>query len=311
MASSESTAADVHVTSETTPVPNGPGVPRRPLQPACNHAVITPSSLPAPPAQRQADAATVPPVRPRRPLRTTLPAARMRWLRAAGICVLPVLAACGTQPVVEPAVARPQWFCSTNQGERWDCVQSTDIATMTAVAARSPAAGAAAPADDATTPQQAPATATPRAPATPPAAAALPSTPGGGGAPEGSVPQPSTPQRAGETAGAPLADLLDGAPPPDAVPRPLPDEPRMRRIGDLPPDHWSIQVIAFANRAQLEAFAAEYDLYRHPAARIESNGAIRYVLLWDHYATRAEAEAALATLPPVIRALNPWLRTVG
>ena len=89
-----------------------------------------------------------------------------------------------------------------------------------------------------------------------------------------------------------------------------PDEPRMRRIGDLPPDYWSIQIIALANREQLEAFAAEYDLFRHPAARIESKGNVRYILLWDFYATRAEAAAAMETLPPAIKALGPWLRSV-
>lgn len=216
---------------------------------------------------------------------------KLRQVLATPLLAL-TLAACAGSPAAPGAAAAgpPQWHCdgdgNGDGNKAWNCVESTainaDAARTRVRSARPPmtyaaaAPGTAAAAPDAATDTRAAV-----------AASEL-------------LPEPTdvTPDSAASTA-APAADAT------------LPDEPRMRRIGDLPPEYWSIQIIAVAKREQLEAFAAEHDLFRHPAARIESKGSLRYILLWDFYATRAEAAAALATLPPTIKALGPWLRSVG
>lgn len=222
---------------------------------------------------------------------------RVRQLLATPLLALTLIACTGNPTAPDPATARPpQWHCDDDGSNGWNCVESTAISADTArtrVRSARPAASAAATASGVTA-------AAPDSEATASRQTAAAAT----------EPLPETTDTTANSAES--AAVSVAVAPAEAAPAAasLPDEPRMRRIGDLPPDYWAIQIIAVANREQLEAFAAEYDLFRHPAARIESKGSVRYILLWDFYATRAEAAAAMETLPPAIKALQPWPRSV-
>lgn len=88
-----------------------------------------------------------------------------------------------------------------------------------------------------------------------------------------------------------------------------PAQPHIR-ILEQPPNAWVIQLIATTSRENLEAIAAKYKLFAHPAVRLAAAAKIHYVLLWDVYPDKASASAALQTLPKALRDMHPWVRKV-
>jgi DamX protein len=77
-----------------------------------------------------------------------------------------------------------------------------------------------------------------------------------------------------------------------------------------PGTHFTLQLLATANRVQRDKFLAQQD---HPERfavfQTRRDGATWYALAYGSYATRADADAAAAALPPELGRLKPWIRT--
>ncbi len=80
------------------------------------------------------------------------------------------------------------------------------------------------------------------------------------------------------------------------------------RVIDMPGTLFAVQLLAVSTKQQIEAFAEQHDLYDLTAVRIEQKGQKLYVLIPGVYKNRVDAETAVASLPPAVRAMKPWIR---
>lgn len=88
------------------------------------------------------------------------------------------------------------------------------------------------------------------------------------------------------------------------------EAPRVR-IEDLPPDYYTIQLVAVSDRERLQKFAEMHDLWGLTAARVKTDRGLYYVLLWGVYETREQARAYLQKLPPTLDPDKVWIRPLG
>ena len=65
-------------------------------------------------------------------------------------------------------------------------------------------------------------------------------------------------------------------------------------IMDLPPEHWTVQLIAVKEEANLKRHAEKLGLDDLPSARIANGGQLYHVLLLGFYTSRESAEEAVA-----------------
>ena len=80
---------------------------------------------------------------------------------------------------------------------------------------------------------------------------------------------------------------------------------------ELPSDFFAVQLFAALSQAKVEEVAVDSGLESMAGARVERDGKIFFVLLAGVYADRERAERAANSLPPNIRALRPWVRSLG
>ena len=110
------------------------------------------------------------------------------------------------------------------------------------------------------------------------------------------------------------------APPPAAPPAVAGDLPLYVQLAhrldgtpllELPSDFFAVQLFAALTRAKVEEVAVDSGLESMAGARVERDGKIFFVLLAGVYADRERAERAANSLPPNIRSLRPWVRSLG
>jgi DamX protein len=77
-----------------------------------------------------------------------------------------------------------------------------------------------------------------------------------------------------------------------------------------PPKNFTLQLFATANRAKRDEFVRQQDQAdRFATFEMKRDGTIWYAVTYGSYATRAEATAAAAALPPSVGRVEPWIRT--
>ena len=136
-------------------------------------------------------------------------------------------------------------------------------------------------------------------------------------------PRETTANRIAETTAPPQSPRSATPPPNPPPPSPTPNSelPLYRQLaqgGDepadplaLPASFYALQLLAMSSQEALDSFAAEQGLHDTISARVARDGDIYYVLLAGIYADQDAAEQALASLPPAVRALRPWIRPLG
>lgn len=86
---------------------------------------------------------------------------------------------------------------------------------------------------------------------------------------------------------------------------------RAEDILRLPPDYFAVQLVAFRDKTDVLQFIADHHLGDPAYGRILRQGEPWYVLLYGVWASRDEADAAIAGMPAELRALSPWVRRLG
>lgn len=77
-----------------------------------------------------------------------------------------------------------------------------------------------------------------------------------------------------------------------------------------PPKNFTLQLFATANRAKRDEFIRRQDqAERFATFEMKRDGTLWYAVTYGSYATRAEATAAAAALPPSVGRVEPWIRT--
>jgi len=69
--------------------------------------------------------------------------------------------------------------------------------------------------------------------------------------------------------------------------------------------------MSLSNKSNLEAYFSKHQLMGLSAARVESNGAILYVLLLGIYENFDNAKQASENMPEQLKEINPWVRSMG
>lgn len=82
-------------------------------------------------------------------------------------------------------------------------------------------------------------------------------------------------------------------------------------LAAAPATHYAVQLIAFGTEQALREFMAERELADMTPVRVENSGRLHFALLAGIYPDRAAADRAVAALAPALRALEPWVRSVG
>lgn len=137
--------------------------------------------------------------------------------------------------------------------------------------------------------------------AVPPAAASAPAPPAPREAPRAEL---------GET--RPVAAPLPARTVPQRTPAPAAPPPaKPAFLADVPATHYAVQLIALQSETALDGFVAERQLGAMTRVRVESGGRLHFALLAGVYPSRGQADQAVAALAPALRALKPWVRTVG
>lgn len=137
-------------------------------------------------------------------------------------------------------------------------------------------------------------------------------------APPAAAPVPAAPAAPREAPRAEPGEARAAAPPPPAraVPqqRQRPAAPALAEtalLANVPATHYAVQLIALQSEAALDGFVAERQLGAMTRVRVESGGRLHFALVAGVYPSRGQADQAVAALPPALRALKPWVRTVG
>jgi DamX protein len=77
-----------------------------------------------------------------------------------------------------------------------------------------------------------------------------------------------------------------------------------------PAKNFTLQLFATANRAKRDEFIHQQDqAERFATFETKRDGTLWYAVTYGSYATRAEATAAAASLPPSVGHVEPWIRT--
>ena len=79
----------------------------------------------------------------------------------------------------------------------------------------------------------------------------------------------------------------------------------------LPANFYALQLLAMSSQEALDGFATEQGLRDTISTRVARDGNVFYVLLAGIYEDQDAAERALASLPPAVQALPPWIRPLG
>lgn len=87
--------------------------------------------------------------------------------------------------------------------------------------------------------------------------------------------------------------------------------PQATSLMDLPATFYTVQLLAASSKEALEAYVRERALTNLSAARIESGGAIYYVLLLGVYPDTNAAKLAAAERPPGTEDATVWVRSLG
>lgn len=212
-----------------------------------------------------------------------MPVVIQRGLRyAVGVAVGLLVVGCAGKPNRPPVTEvtripeNGDWFCQQSaSGQGWDCVQDPELAAHPKP-------------ERVPEPAQAPA----RAPE--PASVREP-------------PQPTGPSQNGDTPAAEVRPLPADEPP--SAPARQPDD-----VADLlqrPRDHWAVQLMATATRAELERFIARHGLEQLPSVVVEREGRLFHVLLLGVFPTLEDARRAAAERPPSLDRVEPWIRPMG
>ena len=69
--------------------------------------------------------------------------------------------------------------------------------------------------------------------------------------------------------------------------------------------------MALGTRKQVDRYVAKHELQDVLHARIERGGQILHVLILGAYPDRDSALQAAANLPPSLRGITPWIRSVA
>ena len=73
----------------------------------------------------------------------------------------------------------------------------------------------------------------------------------------------------------------------------------------------AVQLMAMRNRENVDRFVAKHNLQNVLHARIARNGQILHVLILGVYPNLDSARKAVSALPPALRDITPWVRSVG
>jgi len=77
-------------------------------------------------------------------------------------------------------------------------------------------------------------------------------------------------------------------------------------------DSWTIQMLAFKERAKVESFIDEHQLQGDAAYFVEESGdGVLYKLIYGAYDTKEQAELAKQQLSPQLSKFGPWLRPLS
>lgn len=273
--------------------------------------------------------------------RRLLAMGRVRFLATAALAglLLGVGACGGLRPLadVERDGGQRDWLCEgTAAGDGWECTPESDEALAaierTAAVASPSSAEAAPPHPPAPTPSQPPHEAVPGPDAASPATIAV--------APEPAADQQRlnnarvqsearsqrpdaapSPRDAARPTDPVQPRQPPASPPPPSPPTPSSELPLYRQLAQggeapadplaLPANFYALQLLAMSSQEALDSFAAEQGLSDTISTRVARDGDIYYVLLAGIYADQDAAEQALASLPPAVRALRPWIRPLG
>jgi len=82
-------------------------------------------------------------------------------------------------------------------------------------------------------------------------------------------------------------------------------------ISKLPPEFYVVQLMSLTNKGNLESYFGKHKLMGLSAARVESNGAILYVLLLGIYENFTNAKQASENMPAQLGKIKPWIRSLG
>jgi len=78
------------------------------------------------------------------------------------------------------------------------------------------------------------------------------------------------------------------------------------------PEHWTIQMLAFKERAKVESFIDEHQLRKTAAYFTEKSGEeVLYKLIYGVYDSKDKAEFARQNLPQTLAEFGPWLRPIA
>lgn len=144
-----------------------------------------------------------------------------------------------------------------------------------------------------------------------------------------SLPQPGTAQTVSVPAATREARprevvvdrLQEPSQPELATPAPVETLPPYRQLAyrpaeatsilELPATFYTVQLLAASTKERLEDYVHERQLRSMSAARIESGGALYYVLLLGVYPDVDVAKQAAAQLPPGLEDAAVWVRSLG
>ena len=215
----------------------------------------------------------------RSPLR--LPIVRVLFASTLALAAVACRGPAPTDIVGSQAGGGQDWYCEPAGEGGWQCIPNVVQTTPPAAPALAEAPAPAEPTPP--VPVQEPAPPVPAEPAPPVATQPVAPPPAAPPAVAGNLPLYVQ-----------LAHRLDGTP-----------------LLELPSDFFAVQLFAALTRAKVEEVAVDSGLESMAGARVERDGKIFFVLLAGVYADRERAERAANSLPPNIRALRPWVRSLG
>ena len=222
------------------------------------------------------------------------------------IAVLLALGACGSKAPVNGGDSEDsdeQWVCQPDD-DSWNCDQGDEPGPSQPPEAALPDAATEDPADPLDPDQL------PGSDETQPSAETAQSSTSADGQ---SDTDPAEGDEIADTASQSLpesGDDMDASATPDEEPDLLGTYDHLR-IMDLPREHWTVQLVALKQEANLARHAEKLGLGSLPSARIANGGELYHVLLLGFYPSRASAEQAVAQATAPIDGQKVYFRSVG
>jgi len=112
-----------------------------------------------------------------------------------------------------------------------------------------------------------------------------------------------------QVADEPVAEPVEAAPAEEAVAEPAAPA-QSGDIASLPAEQFAVQVVASSSMENLLAFASAHNIADDWTAKTMLGDKVWYILLSGVYASKAEAQAALAEVSGQLDTA-PWIRNVG